>query len=208
MVMSMPDTAAPQRQRTRPTREQTRTRVLDAAGKIFDELGYDATSLDRIAASAGLTKGAIYSGFGSKEALFGALMSQRIDGRVAHAVELARQAATRQQLAAAIAQAIASATLAAPGWHVAFFEFWTRAMRNTQMREVMVASRQKARNTIADTFRERAAELDVELPMRAEDIAVTILALSNGFAVEQLLGPDIDSGTLLPTILDRVFRAA
>ncbi len=80
----MPVTTAKQStRRSRPTRAQTRARVLRAAGQVFAERGYERSSLDDVAAAAGLTKGAIYSSFSGKEELFYALMEERINERLA-----------------------------------------------------------------------------------------------------------------------------
>jgi TetR/AcrR family transcriptional regulator, acrAB operon repressor len=49
---------------------QTRTRLLNAAQKVFAKHGYDAASVSLIAAEAGISKGALYVHFDSKEALF------------------------------------------------------------------------------------------------------------------------------------------
>ncbi|MGD0455236.1 MAG: TetR family transcriptional regulator, partial [Solirubrobacteraceae bacterium] len=77
-MTNRPDT----RVRRRPTREQTRERLIAAAGTVFAERGYMQASLDEISATAGLTKGAIYSNFGSKDELFYALMSSQINDRL------------------------------------------------------------------------------------------------------------------------------
>lgn len=50
-------------------RAETRRNLLDAATRLFFERGFGTTSLDDIAAEAGLTKGAVYSNFASKEDL-------------------------------------------------------------------------------------------------------------------------------------------
>ena len=50
--------------------EETRSRILDAAGELFAEHGYDATSVADICARAGVTKGAFYHHFKSKQAVF------------------------------------------------------------------------------------------------------------------------------------------
>jgi AcrR family transcriptional regulator len=50
--------------------EETRSRILDAAGELFAERGYDATSVADICARAGVTKGAFYHHFKSKQAVF------------------------------------------------------------------------------------------------------------------------------------------
>lgn len=50
-------------------KEQTREAIVAAATKLFASDGIEATSLDRIAKDVGLTKGAIYSTFSSKDEL-------------------------------------------------------------------------------------------------------------------------------------------
>src|SRR5450759_2484874 len=59
----------------RPTREEVRRRLLDAALAVFAEHGFDTANLDQIAEAAGLTKGAIYSNFIGKDELFYAMLS-------------------------------------------------------------------------------------------------------------------------------------
>lgn len=53
--------------------EATRARLLDAARELFGVHGFAATSLDEVVASAGVTKGALYHHFASKDALFKAV---------------------------------------------------------------------------------------------------------------------------------------
>ena len=64
--------------RRRLTREEskarTRQELLRAASRLFLRNGFVATSLSDIAEEAGLTKGAVYSNFESKEDLFLALL--------------------------------------------------------------------------------------------------------------------------------------
>src|SRR4051812_16245850 len=56
--------------RTKPTRQEkkaaTRERLLAAGADLVLENGFHRTSLDAIAAEAGVTKGAVYSNFPSK----------------------------------------------------------------------------------------------------------------------------------------------
>ena len=55
---------------TQQRAEETRSHILDAAGELFAERGYDATSVADICARAGVTKGAFYHHFKSKQAVF------------------------------------------------------------------------------------------------------------------------------------------
>ena len=47
-----------------------RRSILDAAGPVFGDLGYERASIETIAAAAGVSKPTIYSYFGGKEELF------------------------------------------------------------------------------------------------------------------------------------------
>lgn len=58
-----------------PEREH---RILDAAARLIAHYGYDKTTVSDIARDAGVSKGAIYLHFDSKEALFEALLEREI----------------------------------------------------------------------------------------------------------------------------------
>ena len=68
--------------RTRKAALETRSRILDAAERVFSRRGVSRTSLDDIARAAGVTRGAIYWHFKDKADLFGAML-----GRVALPME-------------------------------------------------------------------------------------------------------------------------
>jgi AcrR family transcriptional regulator len=50
--------------------EETRSHILDVAGELFAEHGYAATSVADICSRAGVTKGAFYHHFESKQTVF------------------------------------------------------------------------------------------------------------------------------------------
>lgn len=57
--------------------ERTRRRILDAAAAVFDEHGFSGASLSDILARAGVTKGALYFHFSSKEELAKVLVEEQ-----------------------------------------------------------------------------------------------------------------------------------
>src|SRR5688500_17251020 len=65
----------PQQDRAYATREA----ILHAAAEEFDRLGYERTSLTAVLTRAGLTKGAFYFHFASKEAVAGALIERQTE---------------------------------------------------------------------------------------------------------------------------------
>jgi len=62
------------RVRTRPTREDTRTKLFAAAAKLFQSRGIGDTRIDEIAQVAGFSRGAFYSNFASKDELIIAML--------------------------------------------------------------------------------------------------------------------------------------
>lgn len=64
-----------QGRRGRPANEALGQTIVDAARELFDELGYQATTLDKVAQRAKISKLSIYRHFENKEALFGAAIA-------------------------------------------------------------------------------------------------------------------------------------
>ena len=71
----MAEATKPERRR-RYSAERRRAEIARAAAALFGERGYGRTRLDDIAAAAGVTKPIIYRHFGSKKALYMALLEQ------------------------------------------------------------------------------------------------------------------------------------
>jgi AcrR family transcriptional regulator len=59
--------------------EATITALVDAARELFARDGYDATSLDAVAARANVTKGAVYHHFDGKRQLFEAVFTREVE---------------------------------------------------------------------------------------------------------------------------------
>ena len=66
--------------RHQPRPSPKRDAVLDAAQACFLELGFAATSMDLVAAGAGVSKATIYAHFVGKEDLFSAVIHRRCGG--------------------------------------------------------------------------------------------------------------------------------
>lgn len=61
----------------RPSSLQKRNLILQAAGELFVQDGFDKVSMDQLAEAAGVSKQTVYSHFGSKEGLFQAAIDAR-----------------------------------------------------------------------------------------------------------------------------------
>jgi AcrR family transcriptional regulator len=94
---------------------QTRLRILEAAGELFGEGGYAATTIDAIAARASVAVDTVYAIFGNKKALLSALIDHRVTGNIEGSDVLAGEGpralqtlTDREQMIAAFAADIAA----------------------------------------------------------------------------------------------------
>src|SRR5438094_8613739 len=82
-----------------PKSSATQGKILDAAEALFMEHGFEATSLRQITAAASVNLAAVHYHFGSKEELFQAVLTRRLDPmnqeRVALLTRFEREAAPR-----------------------------------------------------------------------------------------------------------------
>ncbi len=75
------------------TMQENRLRLIAAARRAFAATGFAAASMDDLTAQAGLTRGALYHGFGDKTGLLAAVVAQ-VDGEMAARAHQAGASAT------------------------------------------------------------------------------------------------------------------
>ncbi len=95
----------PKAPRTSPRGSHTRARILAAAVKVAAEHGVSGASVDEIATVAAVAKGSLYYNFGSKDAIFEALLRDGFDA-VGSAIATAADGLEPQAALSAAALAI------------------------------------------------------------------------------------------------------
>jgi AcrR family transcriptional regulator len=83
--------------RKRLSSDKRRATIVEAAGRLFGERGYDATRLDDIAAAAGVTKPILYRHFDTKRALYLALLERHRDDLASFAAMIDAEEGTRDE---------------------------------------------------------------------------------------------------------------
>src|ERR1700738_5278373 len=76
------------RVRTRPTRDDTRDKLFEAAARVFEDQGIGGASIEAIALAAGFTRGAFYSNFASKDELIIAMLEDHVQQSIQRCLEL------------------------------------------------------------------------------------------------------------------------
>jgi AcrR family transcriptional regulator len=165
-------------------RPATVAALLDAAMRLFAEQGFGATSIPDICAGAGLTKGAFYSNFASKDALFLALLD-RSWGRRAEGIRAALPSS--DTLARALDGRAELPVLAVDReWTLVSMEFSLHAIRRPEVANLLVEHEARARSELAALLAdalERARRVPV-IPVA--DLARMVVACTEGTDIQAL----------------------
>lgn len=170
------------RVRTRPTRDDTREKLFASAARVFEEQGIGAASIEAIAAAAGMTRGAFYSNFASKDDLIIAML----EDHVARSLEHHRALLAKHREPADFLAALRTAERSrhdplgrAPLLHIELILFAARL----EKRRPALAKRLRARR---DLVAEILAEQKFGDP---EGTSAMLLALEDGFRLHRLIDP-------------------
>ncbi|HEY0890239.1 MAG TPA: TetR/AcrR family transcriptional regulator [Nocardioides sp.] len=178
------------------THAQTRERLLETATRVFLADGYNATSVEKVAAEAGFSKGAVYSNFATKHEL-GLAVLDRV--RLERAGSLAAAVSGAADLESRVAAfgAWAEENIGDVGWTTLEVEFATSTRRVPGVRTDLAARRRALTAAVADLVEQQAAELGVTLRQSAEDLAVQLLSLGIGLGVQRAFDPELPVRSLV-----------
>jgi AcrR family transcriptional regulator len=188
-------------------KKSSRERLLEAAAKVFAARGYQAASVDEIAAAAGLSKGAVYWNFSSKDELFHALLEERIDRQIEETAEFLRSAPTDRPIDPEVANRWEEMLGSERELMLLSQEHWARAVRDPELR-VRYAERQaRLRDVLADGLRARVRRTGApRFSTPAADVATAYLALANGLALQRLVDPEGVPDGLLENITSLIYE--
>jgi AcrR family transcriptional regulator len=161
--------------------EANRRRILDAALEVFLAEGYHGTTVDAIAAAAGLTIGAIYSRFDGKADLFLTLVEERIELRREQFRDLVPPTGGRQFSDAA--RRAAEVLRKELPWTLLVTEFRVHAARHTDLAERYAPLHQRALDGLAENVAASAGLPPGEVPPVVQDLARVALSMASGAAV-------------------------
>jgi AcrR family transcriptional regulator len=178
---------------------QTRESLIAVAREMFLADGYAATSLDKVAVSAGFSKGAVYSNFSGKEELCMAVLdsihADQIDGVVAAFTQDTDLDGRIEAFAA-----WAREGLGQPRWTALEVEFGAIARQSPYVATELVKRHREIRAAIAQLVRQVTAEAGLTDVIDADQAATTLLSLGIGLGTLRSLDHTIDVGIFADTM--------
>jgi AcrR family transcriptional regulator len=178
------------RVRTRPTRDDTCEKLFEAAARVFEEQGIGGASIEAIAAAAGLTRGAFYSNFKSKDELIIAMIEDHVEQSIRRNLDLL---ATHNSLAEYL-DALRTMDRSrqdplgrSPLLHMEMILFVARA----EKRRPELAKRLRARRKlIADIVEITSKSGGGSGSLNPSWTGAILLALEDGFRLHRLIDPE------------------
>ncbi|WP_381802959.1 TetR family transcriptional regulator [Streptomyces niveus] len=181
----------------RVPRSEVRRRLLAAAARAFAGRGYDDSRLEDIARDAGFTKGAVYSNFGSKHGLFGAVLAAGSDAEndnlmaaIRHADADGAAAGVADAVTAFAARAVANRIVGDVEHGRLGLEFAARAARDEGTRAVLTPIRRAQRAAAARSIAEVVERTGARPAVSPELAALIVHCLTNGLSNEHIADPD------------------
>lgn len=174
----------------RPRREEVRRRLLEAASETFLEKGFLDSTLDDIARRAGLSKGAVYSNFESKQEIISLLLQRRLERMrevIAAATDPAAAKGDERRTSAAV---MADNLIADADWVQLVLEFASRAGRDAAVREIYTPFLRVQREEVTQVIKQALADGPEHDDDYAALVGTILVALRYGLALAHAADPE------------------
>lgn len=187
--------------------QETRQLLLDAAHRLFATDGYGQTSVDAIINAAGISKGAFYHHFDSKEYLFNALIESRVRDCGEQMAAAVGTSGSLREAVEALARVGVQSLKDDPDWLRLYMEFWRQALRDPNARKVMAGSMSHCRELVAEMLRAGQASGVVREDLDTDAAAAILNGVFDGVALQSEVDSDaVNLDKLAGPIADLILR--
>jgi TetR/AcrR family transcriptional regulator, repressor for uid operon len=174
-----------------------RTRILDAAEVCFARSGFHRTTMSDICGEAGVSAGALYVHFPSKEALIAGIAERN---RMKLAGELA-ELAQAPDLLAALSKLGEHYTIEEPQHkRVLCVEIGVEATRNPVVGEIFRSVDSFCKESLAGLLERAKAEGKIRPDLDCVTVAETLCVIGDGMFWRRAIDPSFDAGAMLPVL--------
>lgn len=170
------------------TKRRTREHLLASARQIFAKRGFAGASVDEIAEHAGYSKGAVYSNFESKEALFLELLRDRMADEIADLQQALKESRSFQEVLAALKMRYSTLETQVT-WCLLSSEFQLQAGRNPEFADAFADLYRNQRKAVAKLVTLVAEKAGAKPTWSADKIATSLMALTHGIALQRAADP-------------------
>lgn len=169
--------------------EETRERILTAAEECFAQYGYDATGVAEICKRAGVSKGAFFHHFPTKQAVFMELLNRWLARLEQQLEEMHLGASSVPEALLKMVEAARHVFGVARGKFPIFLEFLNQAIRNPRVWQATITPYRRYQAFFTRMVERGIAEGSLR-PVDPEVAANAILSLAIGLVLQATVDPD------------------
>lgn len=169
--------------------EETRERILIAAEECFAQNGYDATGVAEICKRAGVSKGAFFHHFPTKQAVFLELLNRWLARLEQQLEEMLLGASNVPEALLKMVETTRQVFEVARGKFPIFLEFLNRAIRDPKIWQATITPYRRYRAFFAKIIEEGIAEGTLR-PVDPEMAANAMLSLAIGLVLQATIDPN------------------
>ena len=170
--------------------EETRSKIMNAAIEEFCRSGYDAASVSDICRKAGVSKGAFYHHYPSKQALFLAIMRDWLQGINTQVFANRAPEKNIPQSIQDMGSTLGVIFQAASGQLPMFMEFMVQASRDKEVWNGVIAPYRQYQQGFSDLINEGKKEGSFRTDVEAGEAAWVLISLAVGILLQGVVDPE------------------
>jgi AcrR family transcriptional regulator len=169
---------------------QTRTDLIAAAREVFLRRGFQRATLEEIAQEAGYTKGAVYSNFDDKDALYLAVLDAHYERRIEAYAGIMLEGNDFEEAVRQVSRFMAEADVKEPGWLPLLSEFVAHAAHDDAVRVGYLETRNRFLRAIADMLDAAQERYSKRFRVPTFEAARASSALIRAMSAERRIDPE------------------
>lgn len=169
--------------------ERTRREIMNAAVAMFCQSGYDAASVAEICERAGVSKGAFYHHFPSKQSLFLAILEDWLVGIDAQLAQARQADEPVPHSIRRMADTIGAVFQVASGQLPMFMEFMLQASRDPVVWQATIAPYRRYQQRFTDLIAEGQREGSLRSAIQPQTAAWVLISLAVGILLQGVVDP-------------------
>ncbi len=171
-----------------PRAEETKAKILAAAATCFARSGYDAASISTICTEAGVTKGAFYYHFASKQTIFLELINSWLVGLDQSFADIRHKTDTVPDSLAEMAKTLGQVFDQSLEYMPIFLEFWLHSIREPQIWSLMIQPYRRYQNYFTELMQTGIQEGSFR-PHAANTSSRALISMAIGLVLTGLMDP-------------------
>ncbi len=167
---------------------ETKGKILRAAQDLFSRSGFESASVSEICQLAGISKGAFYHHFPSKQSVFMELLTEWLGGLDRALEDLRSNQPEVPQSLIEMSDILPAIIKAAEGRLPIFLEFWVHAARDPAVWKTAIAPYQKYKEFFIRMMGEGIAAGSIS-EMDQKTAALAVMSLAIGLLLQGIIDP-------------------